>query len=97
MMNPLIERANALFESLAPQETKLNPWYVAITGMALSKKFEADETNQKWLEETLPISHAFWHAKYFLEQMSVAANVIEDPPKILPSGWAAVLYLYNLR
>lgn len=93
----LIVRANDLFERLAPDSIPLNAWYLSITKVSISKKFNPAETNQKWLEETLPITQGFWHAKYFLEHMIVAADEIESAPQILPSGWAAVLYLYNLR
>ena len=97
IMVDIIRRSDELFESLAPESTKLNSWYVKITQAALSKKFDFNTTNQKWLEETLPISQAFWHSKYFLEQMLAAADDIDEAPQILPSGWAAVLYLYGLR
>ncbi len=29
--------------------------------------------------------------------MLVAADELDEAPQTLPSGWAAVLYLYNLR
>ena len=97
MMIDIIKSANTLFDRLAPDPLPLNDWYNLITNTAIEKKFDYAETNQKWLEETLPITQAFWHAKYFLEQMIVAANELECAPQMLPSGWAAVLYLYNLR
>ena len=96
-MVQLIREANKLFSDLAPEAAFLNQWYVKITRTALAKKFEGSETNRHWLEAILPITQAFWHAKYFLEQMLVAADELEEAPQILPSGWAAVLYLYDLR
>ncbi len=97
IMVDLIQSANELFSGLAPESTELNDWYVKITQAAISKKFDPDSTNQHWLEETLPILQGFWQAKYFLEQMLAAAGELDEAPRILPSGWAAVLYLYNLR
>jgi hypothetical protein len=92
-----IRDANKLFSDLAPETTFLNQWYVKITRTALAKKFEGSDTNHRWLETTLPVMQAFWHAKYFLEQMLIAADELDEAPQILPSGWAAVLYLYDLR
>ena len=92
-----IERAKNLFEKLAPDSFPLNEWFCEIIDEALSKNFDLEKTNQVWLSETRPILEAFWHCKYFLEQMLVVADNLEESPNLLPSGWAAVLYLYNLR
>ncbi len=92
-----IEQAKELFERLAPDSSPLNKLFRSIADTAIGKEFDFEETNQIWLEETRPILEAFWHSKYFLEQMLVAADVLEESPQILPSGWGAVLYLYNLR
>lgn len=97
VMVNLVRSANDLFTSLAPESTELNDWYLVITHAALSKEFDWNRSNQIWLDKTLPIMQGFWHAKYFLEQMLVVADELEAAPQILPSGWAAVLYLYNLR
>ena len=93
----LVEQALTLFKQLAPNSTTLNPWFSSIAENAVNKEFDADKTNPIWLEETQPILEAFWHSKYFLQQMITAANELETAPEMLPSGWAAVLYLYNLR
>ena len=92
-----IKQAKELFERLAPDSFPLNDWFREIADEALSKEFDFAKTNQIWLTETRPILEAFWHSKYFLEQMLIAAEELEKSPQILPSGWAAVLYLYNLR
>ncbi len=92
-----IEEAKELFERLAPDALPLNKVFCLIANQAIGKEFDFKDINQIWLVETRPILEAFWHSKYFLEQMLVAADVLEESPQILPSGWAAVLYLYNLR
>ncbi|MBA2735236.1 MAG: hypothetical protein H0U50_00470 [Pyrinomonadaceae bacterium] len=92
-----IKQAKELFERLAPDSFSLNDWFCSIADEAIGKEFDFAKTNQIWLEETRPILEAFWHSKYFLEQMLVAADELEESPQLLPSGWAAVLYLYNLR
>ncbi len=40
---------------------------------------------------------AFLHTKYFVEMMIKYGRELEDAPSTLPSGWASVLYLYNMR
>ena len=92
-----IKKAKDLFEKIAPDGISLNEWYCRIADEALVKSFDWERTNPKWLDETRPILEAFWHSKYFLEQMLVAADELQESPQLLPSGWAAVLYLYDLR
>ena len=40
--------------------------------------------------------YRFYHARFFLE-MAVRYAKLETPPRPLPSGYAALLYLYQLR
>ena len=93
----LVESSVKFFENLSPNDSPLNTWYRTIVDEALSKEFDSDKTNPIWLQETRPILEALWHSRYFLEQMLVAADTLDQAPEILPSGWAAVLYLYDLR
>ena len=95
-MTNQIKSAKSLFDELAPANASLNPWFTKIFDEAIDKEFN-DEANQNWLRETRPILEGFWHAKYFLEQMIRSVKKLDTAPAILPSGWAAVLYLYNLR
>jgi len=46
---------------------------------------------------TRPFVEAFFHAKFFLEMVVKYGRELEEPPQTLPSGWAAVLCLYELR
>lgn len=92
-----IKQAVELFQKIAPDSSPLNEWFSSIAKEAIGKEFDFVKTNQIWLSETRPILEAFWHSKYFLEQMLIAADELETSPQLLPSGWAAVLYLYNLR
>ena len=52
--------------------------------------------NTIWNHHTRPILEAFFHARFFLE-MAVRYADLPVPPNPLPSGWAALLYLYELR
>ena len=54
------------------------------------------------LKEDLPalvalLEEAFFHAKTFLGLAVRYAKALDHAPRLLPSGWAAVLYLYNAR
>jgi hypothetical protein len=60
------------------------------------KKFVLDHNN-RWLKVTRPIVEAFFHARYMLEMAVKYGKELERPPNCLPSGWAAFLYLYDLR
>lgn len=53
--------------------------------------------NRDWTNETRPILEAFFHAKTFLSLAVRYATSLDHPPRLLPSGWAAVLSLYNVR
>ena len=55
------------------------------------------EANENWTRETRPIVEAFFHARELLRYMHRYGQSLEHAPNGLPSGWAAVLYLYNIR
>jgi len=54
------------------------------------------EYNQHWMTTARPIVEAYFHAEYFLKQI-VKYGKLDKAPEILPSGWAALLELYNIR
>ena len=83
------------FKSLLP-DRELNKWFAQIVSEGTGKRFEL-EHNQRWLQETRPIIEAFSHSKYFLEMMLKYEQEMDTFDKFMPSGWAAVLYLYDLR
>jgi hypothetical protein len=56
-----------------------------------------EEINMNWEKYTRPILEAFFHAKFMLEMAVKYGKTLEYPSNCLPSGWAALLYLYNLR
>jgi len=75
---------------------ELNKDFMRIVNEGTNKTFE-HEHNRRWHEETRPIMEAFFHAKFFLEMAIKYGNELNELPSMLPSGWAAFLYLYNLR
>jgi len=80
---------------LAPVR-ELNEWFLTIVREETGKRFTYSD-NARWLEAPRPILEAFFHARYFLGMLIKYGREIEHPPFSLPSGYAAILYLYGLR
>ena len=76
--------------------TALNPWFLAIVKEGTGKNFKISD-NDHWQKVTRPILEAFFHARYFLEMAVKYGAELSEPPSPFPSGWAGLLYLYNLR
>jgi len=88
------EKAVKLLRDLLP-ERKLNMVFERIIHQGTGKQFELDH-NEEWDRHTRPMLEAFAHAKFMVE-MAVRYADLPSPPAPLPSGWAALLYLYDLR
>ena len=73
----------------------LNDWFKGIVARGTGRTFSTED-NRRWVDATAPIVEAFFHARYLLE-MAVRYSDLDLPPRPLPSGYAALLYLYNLR
>ena len=80
--------------SLLP-DRPLNLWFRQIIEDGTAKSFRPED-NKDWIRVTRPILEAFFHARFFLE-MAVRYATLEECPNPLPSGYAALLYLYGLR
>jgi hypothetical protein len=52
---------------------------------------------RRFCETGRRIVEAFFHARTMLQFAIQYGRELKEPPSMLPSGWAAVLYLYNLR
>jgi hypothetical protein len=83
------------FETLLPGRP-LNKWFMKIVAEGTGKQFKVED-NENWLEVTRPIVEAFFHAHYFLVLLCKYGRELEAPPRPLPSGYAAILYLYEIR
>jgi len=82
---------------LAPEGITFNSFFEEILEEGgVDKKFEY-EHNMEWLKHTRPIVEAFFHARFFLEMAVKYGEELKEFPISLPSGWAALLYFYNLR
>ena len=82
-------------QTLAPGR-QLHDEFTQIVREGTGKEF-ALQHNAVWMETTRPILEAFFHAHFFLEMAVRYGEGLDSPPNILPSGWAALLYLYDLR
>lgn len=96
-LQPLVRGARDLFIQISPAGAPLNAWFAAICEGALDHEFDSGRTNSMWAAETRPLLEAFWHCKYFLKNMLRYGRELDNAPHMLPSGWAAILCLYNLR
>lgn len=86
-----------LLKKLDPkEEPALNPMFLSIVYRGTGKKWESDH-NGEWEKHTVPMLQALFHARYFLELAHKYGGILEKAPNTLPSGWAAVLYLYCIR
>jgi hypothetical protein len=84
----------AALQELLPGRA-LDPWFMQIAGEGAGHRFDMS-CNRDWLRHTRPILEAFFHARFMLE-MAVRYADLDEPPQMLPSGWAALLCLYGLR
>lgn len=82
-------------QALAPH-LKLNSFFLKIVAQGTGKNFNLSH-NANWLRRTRPMVEAFFHARHILLMVCKYAEELPEPPPILPSGWATVLYLYNVR
>src|SRR5262249_17821940 len=89
------QRIVAALRELLP-DAPMNDWFAQIVFEGTGRQFTMED-NERWLAVTRPQLEAFFHARYFLQQVCEYGQQLEDPPMLMPSGWAAVLYLYGLR
>jgi len=86
-----------ILHRLAPTGTRLSPLFEEVCLAGLDPiQFDLSH-NQAWGLHTRPFIEAFFHARYFLEMAVKYATMLDEPPSLLPSGWAALLCLYEIR
>ena len=95
-LQDMVKEAFRLIEAIGGEQDSPNEWYRQIVKEGTERGFNSS-TNDEWLVQTRPILEAFWHTKYFVTMMIKYAKELESAPQMLPSGWAAVLYLFELR
>jgi len=82
-------------QDLMPDQA-MNRWFSEIVAQGTGHEFEMSH-NRDWLHHTRPIVEAFFHAHYFLKMAVKYGKELERGPDVMPSGWASVLYLFDLR
>jgi len=75
---------------------ELNTWFLQIIQEGTGKTFDLSH-NTRWLKETRPILEAFFHTREMIHLAITYGKKLSAAPTLLPSGWAAVLYLYKIR
>ena len=85
-----------LIEEIGGETDPPHPWYCQIVKEGTGYAFELC-MNDHWLKYTRPILEAFWHTKYFMQMMIKYAKELATAPQMMPSGWAAILWLFELR
>lgn len=88
-------RTVGMLQGLLP-ERPLNTWFTQIIRVGTGHTFDPSH-NEAWLTHTRPILEALFHAHYFLKMACRYATEFESMPQSLPSGFAALLYLFDLR
>lgn len=89
------------FRQLHPKGVygKLNEDFMQIYSEGTHMTFTLAD-NDRWHHVTRPIVEAFLHSKYFLEMAVKSGKELAketEAPTLLPSGWAAFLYLFDMR
>ena len=92
-MQDTTAQAVKLLRELLP-ERPMNRAFERIISEGTGKEFQ-EEHNAEWDRHTRPMLEAFTHAKFMVE-MAVSYADLPEPPMPMPSGWAALLYLYDL-
>jgi hypothetical protein len=77
-------------------DNKLSERFEQIIAAGTGSVWEPNH-NHNWTLHTRPIVEAFLHAKYFLDMMIKYGRAMDTSQNILPTGWAAILELYNQR
>jgi hypothetical protein len=90
------ERIVEMLRELAPPATSFHPAFLEIVAAGTGKKFELSH-NKDWTKHTRPIVEAFLHARFMLNLAAKYSQELDQAPSLLPSGWAALLELYQIR
>ncbi|MFW5804460.1 MAG: hypothetical protein ACOCWG_04420 [bacterium] len=93
----LTEEIYELLKSIHPDPSRgMNKYLDDLISKGTKKKFEYKH-NKKWKQETLPLLEAFFHCFYFLKMAIKYGKKLDYAPNTMPSGWAALTHLYNIR
>jgi hypothetical protein len=91
-----LKEALALIREIGGASDPIDLDYLQIVQEGIARSF-SEKTNENWLAETRPILEAYWHTQYFLNMMVQYAKTQDPLTPPIGSGWAAVLYLFQMR
>lgn len=77
-------------------EKQLHPWFEEIIREGTGHEFSIKD-NDNWLRRGRPILEAFFHARTMLELAVKYGRELDHAPRMMPSGWAALLELFSAR
>lgn len=83
------------FQKLLPGET-LNADFLRMVELGTGKEFDVS-VNANWFEETVWITNAFLHARYFLDMIVKTVTEYQSGRGSLSYPEASTLHLFNLR
>lgn len=96
-LQELTSQAVEIFRRIAQtNDNQLCAWFEQIVAAGTGLVWESDH-NLDWTLHTRPIVEAFLHTRYFLEMMIKYGSAMDTAATMLPTGWAAILELYNQR
>jgi len=85
-----------LMQSLAPH-LPLNAWFMEIVAQGTGKEVRHGNETSVGRRLRAPSLRRSSTPRFFLEMVCKYGKELQEPPQFMPSGWAAVLCLYNLR
>ena len=88
----------SILRQLAPSGTHLCVAFEQLVQVGIHEKPFSLAFNEDWSKNSRPYIESFFHARFFLE-MAVKYGASLDSAALiyLPSGWAALLCLYDIR
>lgn len=89
-----------LFARLCPADCQINPWFAEIAEeakRAWTSPPDMRARNANWTRHARPVVEFAFHCEYFLTQLVRYEAEEFASIAVLPSGGAAILYLYGLR
>lgn len=92
----MVNLFNRISQEAGLEKLGLNKQYMAIVNEGTGKTFDLSH-NLEWDKNTRPILEAFFHSREMLRHTINYGKKLDHAPNTLPSGWAAVLYLFNIR
>jgi hypothetical protein len=94
-LQSITEEIAKTLQGLLP-DLPLNRQFQEIVSDGTGHKFELSH-NADWTKQTRPIVEACFHSYFLLKMVCKYGRELNQFPDALPSGWALVLYLFDLR